>query len=137
MFLGHGSELLVVKSAKGAGWSRRPTAEAEAHCTFVNNELALGAAELAQVEHGDVVIHVHGVLEGARVLDSCPASQQQMLVSCMQILLAVSKSCFSHFGHSPYTVTGLSWVILGQPQHVLSRVTNRPLLKDKYLTSSS
>ena len=70
--------------------------------TFVNDELALGAAELAQVEHGDVVVHVHGVLEGARMLDGCPASQQHMLVSCMQFLLAVAYPCFIHFRHSPY-----------------------------------
>lgn len=97
----------------------------ESKRTFVDNELALGAAELAQVEHGDMVINMHGVFERARMLDGCPALQQQMLVSCMQSLLAVSHSCFIHFGHSPYTVTGLSWVKLGQPQHVLSRVTNR------------
>ena len=48
----------------------------EAHCTFVDDELALSTAELAQVEHGDVVVHAHGVLEGARVLDGCSASPQ-------------------------------------------------------------
>lgn len=44
--------------------------------TFVDDELALGAAELAQVQHGDVVVHAHGVVEGARMLHGCPGSQQ-------------------------------------------------------------
>ena len=127
----------IADDAKGKGPCKSSTATYESKRTFVDNELAPGATELAQVKHGDMVIHMHGVLEGARVLDGCPAAQQHMLVSCMQILLAVSHPCFIHFGHSPYTVTGLSWVILSQPQHVLSRVTNRPPLRGKYLTSSS
>ena len=67
----------MLKERAGPGG---PT-ESHSHRTFVNNELALGAAELAQVKHGHMVIHVHGMLEGAGVLHGCPASQTPMPLS--------------------------------------------------------
>ena len=41
--------------------------------TFVHDELALGAAQVAHVDHGDVITGAHGVLEGVRMLHGRPA----------------------------------------------------------------
>lgn len=72
---GHESGMLVMRSDQGESRCKKTTKDSDCHCTFVNDELALGAAELAQVQHGDVVVHTHGVLECARVLDGRPAAQ--------------------------------------------------------------
>ena len=41
--------------------------------TFVHDELALGPAQVAHVDHGDVIASAHGVLEGVRMLHRRPA----------------------------------------------------------------
>ncbi len=41
--------------------------------TFVHDELALGAAQVAHINHGDVIAGAHGVLEGVRMLHGRPA----------------------------------------------------------------